>query len=61
LTPRQVDVLTLLVKGHTNAEIATALFISPKTVDHHVSALLGKLDVGSRQDAARVAVELDLV
>jgi DNA-binding CsgD family transcriptional regulator/tetratricopeptide (TPR) repeat protein len=61
LTPRQSDVLGLLVEGCTNAEIADALFISPKTVDHHVSAVLAKLEVSSRREAARIAVDLGLV
>jgi DNA-binding CsgD family transcriptional regulator len=61
LTPRQVEVLALVVEGRTDAEIAEALFVSPKTVGHHVSALLAKLEVKSRKDAARVAVDLDLV
>ena len=42
LTPRQVEVLELVAEGLTNAEIAERLFVSPKTVDHHVSALLAK-------------------
>jgi len=61
LTPRQVEVLALIVEGHTDAEIAEALFVSPKTVGHHVSALLAKLEVKSRKDAARVAVDLGLI
>jgi DNA-binding CsgD family transcriptional regulator/tetratricopeptide (TPR) repeat protein len=61
LTPRQLEVLELLVEGRTNAEIAAELFVSPKTVDHHVSAVLTKLDVHSRRQAARVAVERGLV
>ncbi|NNC93213.1 MAG: AAA family ATPase [Acidimicrobiia bacterium] len=55
LTPRQVDVLELLVEGLTNVEIAGRLFVSPKTVDHHVSAILTKLEAGSRQEAAALA------
>jgi DNA-binding CsgD family transcriptional regulator len=61
LTPRQVEVLNLIVDGLTNAEIAEELFVSPKTVDHHVSAILTKLDVGSRQEAARAARDLGLI
>jgi DNA-binding NarL/FixJ family response regulator len=52
LTPREAEVLDLLAEGATNAEIARALVISPKTVDHHVSAVLGKLGVASRREAA---------
>ena len=53
LTERQVDVLELLADGLRNVDIAARLHISPKTVDHHVSAILAKLGVGSRQEAAR--------
>jgi DNA-binding CsgD family transcriptional regulator/tetratricopeptide (TPR) repeat protein len=55
LTERQVDVLALLTAGLRNSEIAARLHISPKTVDHHVSAVLAKLGVGSRREAARWA------
>jgi DNA-binding CsgD family transcriptional regulator len=53
LTNRQVEVAELLVQGLTNAEIAGALFLSEKTVDHHVSAVLGKLGATNRRDAAQ--------
>ena len=55
LTPRETEVLDLLVAGATNAEIAQALVIAPKTVDHHVSAVLGKLGVSSRREAGAAA------
>ncbi len=55
LTRRQMDVLAALNEGLTNAEIAEKLFIAPKTVDHHVSAILAKLDVRSRSEAAAAA------
>jgi DNA-binding CsgD family transcriptional regulator len=58
LTPREAEVLDLIAGGATNAEIAKALVISPKTVDHHVSAVLGKLGVGSRREAAAAASRL---
>jgi DNA-binding NarL/FixJ family response regulator len=45
LTPREQDVLTHLLEGRTNSEIARALRISPKTVDIHRSNLLAKLSV----------------
>jgi DNA-binding CsgD family transcriptional regulator/tetratricopeptide (TPR) repeat protein len=54
LTNREVEVATCLVEHLTNDEIAARLFISPKTVDHHVSAVLGKLGVSSRREAARI-------
>ena len=61
LTDRQVGVLRLLVEGLTNAEIAERLVVSVRTVDSHVAAVLAKLGVQSRQEAARAAVELGLV
>jgi DNA-binding CsgD family transcriptional regulator/tetratricopeptide (TPR) repeat protein len=60
LTSREVEVLRLVADGMTNAEIAVALFISEKTVEHHVSHTLSKLDVPSRREAARAARALDL-
>jgi DNA-binding CsgD family transcriptional regulator/tetratricopeptide (TPR) repeat protein len=56
LTVREREVLDLVCAGHTNAEIAAKLFISPKTVGHHVSAILAKLGVPTRSAAARVAL-----
>jgi DNA-binding NarL/FixJ family response regulator len=56
-----VEILKFLADGSTNAEIAQRLFISTKTVDHHVSALLSKLEVASRRDAVRRGVALGIV
>ena len=58
LTRREHEVLDLIVDGRTNAEIAGQLFISAKTVDHHVSAVLAKLGVPDRNAAARQAAQL---
>ena len=58
LTGRQVEVLGLLAQGLTDAEIAEQLSLSAKTVGHHVSALLAKLGVGSRREAAAAARRL---
>jgi len=60
LTRREHEVLDLIVGGNTNAEIAEQLFISAKTVDHHVSAVLAKLGAPSRNVAASEAVRLGL-
>ncbi|WP_423129563.1 AAA family ATPase [Gaoshiqia sp. Z1-71] len=61
LTRRQVDVLNLLKEGLQNTEIADKLFISPKTVDHHVSAILFKLEVNSRNKAVIEAEKLGII
>ena len=60
LTPRQLEVLGLLAGGLENREIAERLYISPKTVEHHVSAILAKLDVRTRIEAAAEARKLQL-
>ncbi|MFW6204233.1 MAG: ATP-binding protein [Actinomycetota bacterium] len=57
LTDRELEVLPLIADGRTNAHIANVLHISPRTVGHHVSAILGKLAVRSRRDVARAARE----
>jgi len=54
LTKREAEVLSLLSRGMRNAAIARALFVSHKTVDHHVSSILGKLGVPSRGEAVVV-------
>jgi DNA-binding NarL/FixJ family response regulator len=61
LTGREVDVLRLMTDGLRNAEIAERLVLSTRTVDHHVSNVLGKLGVQSRSAAGRAAHALGLV
>lgn len=61
LTTRELDVLRRVAAGRRNADIAAELVVSRRTVDHHVSAILRKLGVRSRGDAARAAAELDLL
>ena len=58
LTARQLEVLSLLADGLTNAEIADRLIVSQRTAEHHVAAVLTKLGAATRRDAARRAVEL---
>ena len=60
LTAREREVLALVAEGYTNRRIAAALFISESTAGVHVSNILGKLGVGSRTEAAAVAVRLGL-
>lgn len=61
LTQREMQVLALIASSHSNKAIARALAISAKTVDHHVSAVLGKLAASSRLEAANKARDLKLV
>lgn len=61
LTARELDVLALLRDGLRNATIAERLVISPRTVDHHVSAILRKLDARTRGEAGAKAAELGLL
>lgn len=57
LTKRQRDVLELLAAGHSDAEIATALYISTKTANTHVCAIMAKLGVHNRTQAAAYAYQ----
>jgi len=61
LTDRELEVLQLLNEGMQNKEIAARLFISAKTVDHHISAILFKLDVNSRTKAVQEAIRLAIL
>jgi DNA-binding CsgD family transcriptional regulator len=61
LTRREVEVLALLADGLRNAEIAERLFLTPKTVGHHISAILAKLGVETRTEAARAAMQLGII
>ncbi len=61
LTEREIEVLVLVARGHTNKQIAQVLGISPRTAQHHVIHIYGKIGVGSRAAAALFAIEHRLV
>ena len=61
LTARQIDVLRLLGKGCTTAQIASQLVVSVRTVDSHVAAVLAKLGAARRREAAACAAELGVL
>ena len=61
LTDREYEILKLLAKGHSNAEIAEYLFLSLSTIKTHVSNLYSKMDVKNRYQAITLAKELKIV
>ena len=60
LTVRELEVLTLVAQNLSNAAIASRLYLSAKTIDHHASAILAKLGVASRREAADAAHRLGI-
>jgi DNA-binding NarL/FixJ family response regulator len=61
LTPREREVLELVAQGLSNAEIGGRLGLAEKTVKHHMTAILSKLEVGSRVEAALLAYKAGIV
>jgi DNA-binding NarL/FixJ family response regulator len=61
LTAREVEVLGLLARGHSNKAIATRLVVAPKTVSNHVEHIYGKIGVSTRAAAAVFAMQHGLV
>ena len=61
LSKRELEILGLLAQGHSNQEIATALFVSLSTVKTHLQNIFGKLDVQRRTQAVEKAKRLSLI
>jgi DNA-binding CsgD family transcriptional regulator len=61
LSAREIEVLRLVAAGHSNPEIAEALFISPRTVTTHLTHIFDKLDVEGRAEAVALAIRCDLI
>ena len=61
LSPREVEVLSLVVQGRTSKEVAESLFLSKRTVDFHLTSIYGKLQVSNRLQAFREATRLGLI
>ena len=61
LTPREAEILTRMAAGSSNAEMAADTFLSPKTIEHHVSAVFAKLNAHSRREAIQIARELGVL
>ena len=61
LTPREIEVLRLVIAGLTNKKVAEQLRLSPRTVDAHLRSIYGKLGVNTRSAATRYALERQLL
>ncbi|HMY26417.1 MAG TPA: response regulator transcription factor, partial [Solirubrobacterales bacterium] len=61
LSDREVEVMRLIALGHTNAEIADRLFLSVRTVESHRASIQKKLDIGSRAELVRYALDQGLI
>ena len=61
LTPREREVFSLVVRGYSNLEVASALFISVKTVESHKANLKRKLGLRRRSELVRYAIRLELL
>jgi DNA-binding CsgD family transcriptional regulator/tetratricopeptide (TPR) repeat protein len=61
LTPRQLEILLLLAEGLRNSEIAERLSTTPKTVEHHITAILAKLNARSRAEAVSIAHQQGII
>jgi DNA-binding NarL/FixJ family response regulator len=61
LSAREVEVLSLVARGMTNAQIAKELYISPRTVNAHLGSVYHKIGSSTRAEAARFATEHDLL
>jgi DNA-binding NarL/FixJ family response regulator len=61
LTSREIEVLTLVAEGLTNAQVAKELFLSPRTIQRHLSSIYHKIGVSSRAAATRFALEHHLL
>jgi two-component system response regulator NreC len=61
LTPRELEILTLIAEGYTNAEIGQELVISPKTVDTHRENIMRKLNLRSRVDLVKYALKMGII
>src|SRR5205814_8932967 len=61
LTRREVEVLRLAARGLTTGQIADRLYISPKTADHHIQHIYGKINVSTRAAAALWAMQHTIV
>jgi two-component system, NarL family, response regulator LiaR len=61
LTPRELEVLTLMGQGRSNSEIAASLSIAPRTAKVHVQNILSKLGAANRTEAVSIAVRQNLI
>jgi DNA-binding NarL/FixJ family response regulator len=61
LTDREREVFQLVIEGHTNAEVAEILFISPKTVDNHRTRLMEKLNLHNTAEVLRFAARRGMI
>jgi DNA-binding CsgD family transcriptional regulator len=61
LTSREVDVVALLARGYSNQKIADCLFLSARTIENHIAAILAKLGAATRAEAAARAEQLEII